>query len=354
MKNVSYGFVTFQNAPMRVVYILGVVVGCFCMLSALAFAQEGDDSEVTAEEVEKIIEYVSREVAEERLATEKERARLSSDENVDPERRALLVPLEMPLKESITVSAKLVQGTVSVSQYVLGTFIENTSHPEFVSASEAKPDVIKRIDLTKIKKPAHIVVPVGKGEVAGETVAVLPGPASVEVVKEALGFDALEGDVLEASDPSNASTTASSFTVFERLDVVKMTPSHISVAPRYRFEFTGEQIKTKRASNRYGNDSGMLTIDAIEGKTSISGSCSSTYYVIALYKYPGDYENNPESAVVDKSYLCIGGEYSFALNKLPARLQSGTYYLLVGEQGDAGPWKPMTDLNELIISKFDN
>ncbi len=334
------------------VLLMGVVVGV-PMMSSVAFAEDITDSGVTPEAIEKIIEYVSKEVAAERAAEEKARKQLSSDAYIDPERRASEVPIEMPLKEPRTVSAKLVQGTVSVYGDVLGTYIENTSHPEFVSQSDAKPDVVQRIDLSKIVKPAHIVVPLGNGEVGGETVAVLPGPASVEVVKESLGAPVDEGEVLGVSDSVSAPPTPS-FTVFERLHVVKMTPSHTSVAPRFRFEFTGEQIKTKRASKSRGSDIGMPVIDAIEGTTSISGSCASTYYVIALYKYPADYEEKPDSAVVHKSYLCIGGEYSFALNKLPARLQSGTYYLIVGEQGDSGPWKPLTDLNEIIISKLDN
>lgn len=323
------------------------------LMGGIAFANDAASTDVTPEAIEKIIEYVSKEVALERAASEKARKRLSSNEYLDPERRALAVPIEMPEKGSQTVSAKLVQKTVSIKSDVLGTLIENTSNPEFVSLSEAKPDIVKRIDLSKEAKPAHIVVPVGMKEVLGETVAVLPGPASVEVVKEALEVVSLEGEVLGEADASSASSTPASFTLFERLLMVKMMPSYTVSVPRYRFEFTGEQIKTKRVTKVRGGDSGMPTIDAIEGITSISGSCSSTYYVIALYKYPADFEEKPESAVLNKSYLCIGGEYAYALNKLPTRLQPGTYYLLVGEQGESGPWKPMTDLNEVIISKLD-
>ena len=354
MGNHLYGLKKVRFACPRALMLCAGIFLSMLMMHGVALAEAAASSDVTPEAIEKIIEYVSKEVAAERAAQEKARTQISSDENSDPELRAFVVPIEMPLKESRTVSAKLVQGTVSVYGDVLGTFIENTSNPEFVSALEAKPDVVKRIDLTKEEKLAHIVVPVGVDAILGETVAVLPGPASIEVVKEDLEVMPVEGEVLGAADDAAASSTpASSFTVYERLDVVKMAKSHAVSVPRYRFEFTGEQVKTKRTSKSRGESSGMPTVDTIDGITSISGSCSSTYYVILLYKYSADYEEKPESAVVNKSYLCIGGQYFYAFNKLPTRLTPGTYYLLVGEQGESGSWKPMTDLNELIISTLD-
>ncbi len=130
------------------------------------------------------------------------------------------------------------------------------------------------------------------------------------------------------------------------------------------------QRKNKRNKNEVIDSSQILTIsnspiitlknvdqstiidntnDTIERVLNVSGSCSSQYYVILLYRNVDDYDRNPSSYILNKAYECVDGRYSYDINDLPKDISPGTYYLLVGGQ-DNGPWSPITSLTEIIIN----
>ncbi len=92
-------------------------------------------------------------------------------------------------------------------------------------------------------------------------------------------------------------------------------------------------------------------IDNTTGSMQVSGSCSNTYFVILLFKGQDDYARDPKSYILDKAFPCVGGQFSYSISDLPDSLNDGTYYLLVGEEGDKGPWAPITALTEVTINR---
>jgi len=95
----------------------------------------------------------------------------------------------------------------------------------------------------------------------------------------------------------------------------------------------------------------QITPDAQSGTLVISGVCQNKYYAIILYRTETDYDHDPASYVVNKSYPCENGSYSYTLDDLPPSLESGTYYLLIAGQGDRGPWKPASAIIPITIAK---
>jgi hypothetical protein len=129
--------------------------------------------------------------------------------------------------------------------------------------------------------------------------------------------------------------------------------------PEYTFAMTGKRIAAKRiirdaAGKTQAEDIAQTITPAIDNATGImqvSGSCSNTYYVILLFKNQDDYARDPKSYILDKAYPCASGNFSYQIADLPDSLEDGTYYLLVGEEGDKGPWAPITQLTEITINK---
>ncbi len=92
-------------------------------------------------------------------------------------------------------------------------------------------------------------------------------------------------------------------------------------------------------------------IDATTGVMSVSGACASPYFVVLLFKNQMDYEVDPRSFILNRAYPCEGGAYDYSIDRLPPTLENGTYYLMVGEQGERGPWTPATGLTEITINR---
>lgn len=81
----------------------------------------------------------------------------------------------------------------------------------------------------------------------------------------------------------------------------------------------------------------------------VSGSCSDKYAVIITYRNEGDYRDNPRSSLINSSTPCDAGHYAFNLGGLPDSTQGGTFYLLVGAQGETGTWTPASALIPITI-----
>lgn len=138
--------------------------------------------------------------------------------------------------------------------------------------------------------------------------------------------------------------------------------------PDYVFSVnTGKQIPTKKRIRHETRDRSnnlviteteqtvsavpTITADNTEGVMDISGACASTYYVVLIYKQESDYDRDRSSYVINKAYPCEGGAFSYKVQDLPLTLKNGTYYVLIGEQGDSGPWSPVTALTQVEIQR---
>ncbi len=84
----------------------------------------------------------------------------------------------------------------------------------------------------------------------------------------------------------------------------------------------------------------------------IQGGCAAPYYTILIFANPTDYASDPSSAVFNKSYNCTGGNFTKTLSDedLPPVLQNGTYYLIVADQGDKGPWQPRPGIFQISFA----
>lgn len=143
-----------------------------------------------------------------------------------------------------------------------------------------------------------------------------------------------------------------------------LRPEPISVAdlapkPEYSFSMTGKRVDAKRVvrdqsgKERLTDVAQTLSpeIDNTTGVMQVSGTCSNTYFVILLFKNQDDYLRDPKSYIVDKAFPCVNGSFTYRIADLPDALPGGTYYLLVGEEGERGPWAAITDLTEVTINR---
>lgn len=156
--------------------------------------------------------------------------------------------------------------------------------------------------------------------------------------------------------------------VVEESQPVAIALEEIAPDPEYVFSVnTGKHIPAKRrvkeeVRDRFNrvttvekevivNNTPQVTPDNREGTMQITSSCTNKYYVVLVYKNEGDYDRDRTSYIVNKAYPCQGGSFTYLLDDLPSTLQNGTYYVLIGEQGDTGGWLPISGLTEITINR---
>lgn len=149
---------------------------------------------------------------------------------------------------------------------------------------------------------------------------------------------------------------------------VAIALEEIAPDPEYVFSVnTGKHIPAKRrvkeeVRDRFNrvttvekevivDNAPQVTPDNREGTMQITSSCTNKYYVVLVYKNEGDYDRDRTSYIVNKAYPCQGGNFTYLLDDLPSTLQNGTYYVLIGEQGDTGGWLPISGLTEITINR---
>jgi hypothetical protein len=132
---------------------------------------------------------------------------------------------------------------------------------------------------------------------------------------------------------------------------------------KYTFALTGAIIPTKanprwkkvpgstQSVNVQVTTASALSSDDANGELDIQGNCAEPYFVVLLYKNQEDYDANPASYIFNKAFDCQNGMYSYSLKDLPQTLLDGTYYLLIGGQGNKGSWAPITALMPVTIQK---
>jgi hypothetical protein len=92
-------------------------------------------------------------------------------------------------------------------------------------------------------------------------------------------------------------------------------------------------------------------IDNTTGTMRIGGACDDTYFVVLLFRNQDDYARDPRSYILNKAFPCENKSFSYDIAELPSSLSNGTYYLLVGSQGERGAWTPITGLTEITINR---
>lgn len=260
---------------------------------------------------------------------------------------------------------------VEVSAPVVEVPIEEVSAPpveptpeEVPPTQTTEPEAIQETATTQETVTADVLVQTENPETATEeastTVAVLPETPAEEVVVES---------ETETTEPVPVEEQQLDVVA----DIVEPTPTEIptevaSVAvaieelvpePEFAFVLTGDKIPTKKkVEGKNGKFTEEIvatplttTVDNEKGEVHISGSCSDVYFVVLLFKHEEDYRNDPASYIVNRAYECANNTFSYAISELPSSLPNGTYYLLVGEQGEKGAWKPVTELTEITINK---
>jgi hypothetical protein len=226
---------------------------------------------------------------------------------------------------------------------IVSEVIESTINPETILTNESS--------ITEEPLASEPAVPSAEPVILGETVpspeVPLEGLASpLEVVLDNIALP----DAVEELEVPPVLTN----------DLVDTPLAVLVPEPTYAFGVTGKHIPTTRIiKNKDGVivDEDTVTktlvsqVDNVKGEISVSGECSDAYYVVLLFKNSTDYLNDPRSYIFNSAYPCVGGTFSYAISTLPTNLPNGTYYILIGEQGRKGAWKPITSLTEITINK---
>ncbi len=181
-----------------------------------------------------------------------------------------------------------------------------------------------------------------------ERIAVIPGPASLEVVAEEIGAqeeNTDDADMVPRPERLLANALSAGLRAFS---IEAPLPSR-----ELLFELSGKVIPIKHTTvyrDEYHFEDGSPVFDMIEGSLTVSGACANLYYSVLVYRDADDYIHDPVSYIASKRYLCVGNEYSFKLKDLPEHLRDGNYYLLIADQGVEASWRPISDLFEVTIS----
>lgn len=95
-----------------------------------------------------------------------------------------------------------------------------------------------------------------------------------------------------------------------------------------------------------------IAVSSAPGASSfvVSGSCSSKYFVILMYRNRSDYDKKPSSYIANEARECDNGSFSYDLADLPPSLQSGSYWLLTAEEGDTGGWTPVSRIFPVVVT----
>lgn len=174
-------------------------------------------------------------------------------------------------------------------------------------------------------------------------------PAESVPLQEDVVLDVVAHDVIPEPEPV-AKTVPD-------VPVLILSQEDLTPRPEYTFAMTGKRLPTRRVvETPDGKDHEQVVAATITpqidsaGTMHLSGACSNTYFVVLLFRNQDDYARDPHSYVINKAFPCENGTFAYQVSDLPDTL-SGTYYLLIGEEGEKGPWAPITGLTEVTINK---
>lgn len=185
---------------------------------------------------------------------------------------------------------------------------------------------------------------------------VVAGTSTADVVAQGIDPQAQSA----SDDPDTTAAPDPHDTAQVRPAAVAAIPlSALTPGPEYSFALSGDPIPTTATVVSPDGSKHSSTVDAplspvVDSTTSavtISGQCADDYFVVLLFAQKNDYAENPSSYILNKAYPCAGGAFTYSISDLPRTLPDGLYYLLVGEEGKSGAWKPITALSPITITR---
>ncbi|MBP9757443.1 MAG: hypothetical protein KBD06_02475 [Candidatus Pacebacteria bacterium] len=232
----------------------------------------------------------------------------------------------------------IVQDTAPTQESVPVDELEATVDPE--SATTTESEVILVVATTS--SPAEIPVAPETEVAVVEDISSDPTEEVTEISEEISISPSVELDIVSETLVPEVQTITNNIELLEDED------------PKYVIQLSGNTIPTKKRGILGASSLIVPTatsIDSTTGTMTVSGTCASPYFVVLIFKNQDDYETDPRSFIMNKAFPCVDGTYSYSIDRLPATLPNGTYYLMVGEQGISGPWTPATGLTEISINR---
>ena len=234
----------------------------------------------------------------------------------------------------------IVQDTAPTQESAPLDVLEATVDP--VSATTTESEVILVLEASSTPAEIPVAVVASTTEVVIEEAPAVDVETPVEIPEEILLPPSEELNIVAKTLTSDVETIVEDIVLIEEED------------PKYVIELSGKTIPTKKKG--IIGTSALATptatsIDSTTGNVTVSGSCARPYFVVLIFKNEDDYETDPRSFIMNKAFQCADGAYSYSIDRLPATLPNGTYYLMVGEQGESGPWTPATGLTEITINR---
>jgi|GEM_PF-3843190 len=253
-------------------------------------------------------------------------------------------------------AAPVVQDTTGVQTTVSGTTLEDTTDPQSASSSVPDASVIPVTTASSTATSTDSTTTDTSLPVTGDTASSTPlvdstSTATTDVVGQSI--DTTTPPPVDPTVPTDPQPVAA-------IAPISVPIAELAPKPQYAFAITGTTIPTKlQIKDSDGNvvqEQSVLatltpTVDNTTGEVSVSGTCTDVYYVVLLFKNKTDYADDPSSYLVNRAYPCVGGTYTYAISDLPDNLTNGTYYLMVGQEGEKSPWQPITSLTEIQINK---
>lgn len=245
---------------------------------------------------------------------------------------ALLIPGgDVPLQETQSVQETLSGGELEST--VNPSTLEATSTPTLPLESEASTtpqgEAVPEPSEPLAPPPVAASLPPVSPPVPPSPVPSTPAPALSSVVA-AIDREALTPD-----------------------DEYVVTISEVSIATKRKTSWNNEHLDKKKESSTKVIDTPVAVVESAteDNVFVVSGACQAAYFVVLVYKNKEDYDQNPSSYIVNKAFDCVNGQYSYAINTLPSNLADGSYYLLIGEEGESGSWAPVTALREITLKR---
>jgi hypothetical protein len=247
-----------------------------------------------------------------------------------------------------------IQATFNAQDAVEVGMLEKTENPETSTSTES--DVVAVVPAATATSSETAVL--GAATSTGEEGAIAEEPLEGEFIAGAESLEVVDGDITEGEvvEPQPVEV----ITVIEPEPIPQAIVAEVEedLGPEFTFALTGKQIPTKNTlATAEGFKSGEGEIDAslvpiIDNETgamNIAGQCGDVWFVVLLFRNERDYAKDPRSYILNQAFPCVNGQFTYSISELPATLPSGTYYLLVGQQGDRGAWTPITALTEISI-----
>jgi hypothetical protein len=249
--------------------------------------------------------------------------------STDPQGGGEIPPLQETYNEQEALPPDILASTTEV--------ILATSTAEFADVPEEVPVTEEEILSTEELPPDEVL---------------LTEELPVEVVPETLPQDVLP-------EPQSAEVVVPQQEVSISLKELEPKPEFVLSVN------TGKKVPAKRMVKRQVFEHGkmmmreevqtittepQLSVDQ-DGRMTISGQCLQKYYVVMVYRNATDYDRDRASAIVNRAYECEGGSFTYRLDRLPNTLPDGTYFILIGEQGETGTWVPSSALMEVTINR---